>query len=125
MMQQTPAVQAPALQQQSTFGGMPGYSTGGFGGQSYMQQPAFQHTPMSQVAQGKQPAQEAVPGFDEAAFEQAFLQAEQEAQQDMLDMAAEQSKPHEAQANAEVMDYDRPGEMDPLLMRIRETRPGV
>jgi hypothetical protein len=125
MMQQTPAVQAPALQQQNTFGGMPGYSMGGFGGQSYMQQPAFQHAPVSQVAQGKQPAQEAVPAFDEAAFEQAFLQAEQEAQQDMLDMAAEQSQSHEAQANAEAMDYDRPGEMDPLLMRIRETRPGV
>ncbi|KAH4903225.1 hypothetical protein HBI80_117340 [Parastagonospora nodorum] len=125
MMQQTPAVQAPALQQQNTFGGMPGYSMGGFGGQSYMQQPAFQHAPVSQVAQGKQPAQEAVPAFDETAFEQAFLQAEQEAQHDMLDTAAEQSQSHAAQANAEVMDYDRPGEMDPLLMRIRETRPAV
>jgi hypothetical protein len=111
MMQQAPAVQAPALQQQNNYGGISGYNMGGFGGQSYMQQPAFQHVPVSQVAQGKQPVQEAVPAFDEAAFEQAFLQAEQEAQQDMLD--------------AEVMDYDRPGEMDPLLMRIRETRPGV
>jgi hypothetical protein len=53
------------------------------------------------------------PAFDEAAFEQAFAQAEQEAQQDTRGVAAEQSL------------YDRPGELDPLLMRIRETRPGV
>jgi hypothetical protein len=125
MMQQAPAVQAPALQQQNNYGGISGYNMGGFGGQSYMQQPAFQHVPVSQVAQGKQPVQEAVPAFDEAAFEQAFLQAEQEAQQDMLDVVTEHSRAQEAQANAEVMDYDRPGEMDPLLMRIRETRPGV
>jgi len=89
-----------------------------------MQTPSFQNAPMSQVAQGKQP-QEAVPAFDEAAFEQAFLQAEQEAQQDMLDVEAEQSRAHAAQANPEVMGYDRPGELDPLLVRIRETRPGV
>jgi hypothetical protein len=125
MMQQAPAAQSPALQQQSTYGGMPGYNMGGFGGQSFMQAPAFHNASMSQVAQGKQPMQEAVPAFDEAAFEQAFLQAEQEAQQDVLDVTAEQSSAQTAQANAEVLDYDRPGEMDPLLMRIRETRPGV
>lgn len=125
MTQQAPAVQAPALQPETKYGGMPAYNMGGFGGQAYMQQPALYNAPASQVAQGKQPAQEAVPAFDEAAFEQAFLQAEQEAQQDMLDVAAEQSGAQEAQANAEVMDYDRPGEMDPLLQRIRETRPGV
>jgi hypothetical protein len=122
MMQQSPAVQAPAAQQQNIHGGLPGYSMGGFGGQPYMQSPAFQSAPVSQVAQGKQPAQET---FDEAAFEQAFLQAEQEAQQHMLDMTEEQSGAQTTQANAGVMEYDRPGEMDPLLMRIRETRPGV
>jgi len=84
-----------------------------FGGQSFMQTPAFQHAPASQMAQGLQNTQEAVPAFDEAAFEQAFLQAEQEAQQDVLDVPAAQSH------------YDRSGEMDPLLVRIRETRPGV
>jgi hypothetical protein len=125
MMQQAPTIQAPALQQQNTYGGMPGYSMGGFGGQSYMQQPMMHNAPASQIAQGKQPMQEAVPAFDEAAFEQAFLQAEQEVQQEMADLAAEQNRAQEAQANAEVMDYDRPGEMDPLLQRIRETRPGV
>jgi hypothetical protein len=125
MMQQAPAAQTPVFQQQNTYGGMPGYSMGGFGGQSYMQPPVFQNAPASQIAQGKQPVQEAVPAFDEAAFEQAFLQAEQEAQQDMLDVAAEQSRAQAAQANPEVMGYDRPGEMDPLLLRIRETRPGV
>jgi hypothetical protein len=83
------------------------------------------NAPASQIAQGKQPMQEAVPAFDEAAFEQAFLQAEQEVQQETADLAAEQNRAQEAQANAEVMDYDRPGEMDPLLQRIRETRPGV
>jgi hypothetical protein len=87
-----------------------------------MQSPAFHSAHVSQVAQGKQPAQET---FDEAAFEQAFLQAEQEAQQHMLDVTAEQSSAETTQANPEVMVYDRPGEMDPLLMRIRETRPGV
>jgi hypothetical protein len=85
-------------------------------------------TPLPQCARlagRKQPMQEAVPAFDEAAFEQAFLQAEQEAQQDVLDVTAEQSGAQTAQANPEVLAYDRPGEMDPLLMRIRETRPGV
>lgn len=112
-MQQAPVAQAPALQQQNPYGGMSGYNMGGFGGQSFMQSPAFQRAPASQLAQGQPVTQEAVPAFDEAAFEQAFLQAEQETQQDMLDAPAEQSH------------YDRSGEMDPLLARIRETRPGV
>jgi hypothetical protein len=124
-MQQAPAVQSPALLQQNTYRGMPAYNAGGFGGQSFMQAPPFHNAPVSQVAQGKQPMQEAVPAFDAAAFEQAFLQAEQEAQQDVLDVTAEQSGAQTAQANPEVLAYDRPGEMDPLLMRIRETRPGV
>lgn len=90
-----------------------------------MPQPAFHNAPASQVAQGKQPAQEAVPAFDEAAFEQAFLQAEQEAQQDLLHDTAEQNAAQTAQAMPEAVVYDRPGEMDPLLLRIRETRPAV
>ncbi|KAH8727525.1 hypothetical protein GQ44DRAFT_611479 [Phaeosphaeriaceae sp. PMI808] len=124
MMQQTPAIQAPALQSQSAYGGVLGYSMGGmggmsaFGGQSFLQ-------PSGMQSSGKQPVQEAAPVFDEAAFEQAFLQAEHEAQQDALGVEAEQAPTQAAQANQEPMSYDRPGEMDPLLFRIRETRPAV
>lgn len=121
MMQQAPVAQAPALQQ-NTYGGMSGYGMGGFAPQPFMQTPSFQNAQVSEVAQGKQRAQEAVPAFDEAAFEQAFAQA----QQDMLaDAEAEQKRAEAAQANPEVLGLDRPGEMDPLLIRIRETRPGV
>ncbi|EMD61646.1 hypothetical protein COCSADRAFT_39344 [Bipolaris sorokiniana ND90Pr] len=118
LKQQTPVAQAPALQQ-NTFGGMSGYGMGGFGGQAYMQTPSFQNAQMSDVAQGKQRAQNDVPAFDEAAFEQAFAQA----QQDMMEVVeAEQAHAQPAQ---EALDLDRPGEMDPLLQRIRETRPAV
>lgn len=76
----------------------------------------------SQVAQGKQQAQEAVPAFDDAAFEQAFEQA----QQDMMDVVeAEQRHAESTQADPQVLGSDRTGELDPLLIRIRETRPGV
>lgn len=84
-----------------------------------MQTPSFQNAQMSDVAQGKQRAQNDVPAFDEAAFEQAFAQA----QQDMMEVVeAEQAHAQPAQ---EALDLDRPGEMDPLLQRIRETRPAV
>lgn len=89
-----------------------------------MQTPMYQHAPTSEVAQGKQRAQEAMPAFDEAAFERAFLQAEAEAQQE-LQVEAEQHNAETAQANPQPLSYDRPGETDPLLLRIRETRPGV
>lgn len=86
-----------------------------------MQTPNFQTAPVGTL-QGKQREQEAIPAFDEAAFEQAFEQA----QQDMLEEAtAEQRRLESAQANPEVLGLDRSGEMDPLLIRIRETRPGV
>ena len=121
MTQQAPVSQAPALQQ-NTYGAMSGYGMGGFAAQPFMHSPGFQNAQVSEVAQGKQPAQEAVPAFDEAAFEQVFAQA----QQDMLEEAeAEQRRAEAAQANPEVLGLDRPGEMDPLLVRIRETRPGV
>ncbi|KAJ4367442.1 hypothetical protein N0V83_007025 [Neocucurbitaria cava] len=120
MTQQAPVVQSPALQQ-NTYGAMPGYGMSGFAAQPFMQAPGFQNAHVSEVAQGKQP-QEAIPAFDEAAFEQAFAQA----QQDLLDEAeAEQKRAQAAQANPEVLGLDRPGEMDPLLVRIRETRPAV
>ncbi|KAF2856206.1 hypothetical protein T440DRAFT_463543 [Plenodomus tracheiphilus IPT5] len=118
MRQQTPVVQAPVMQQ-NTYNSMGGYNMGGFGSQSYMQPPAFQP---SQIAQGKQPKQEAIPAFDEAAFEQAFAQA----QQDMMDVASQEQKMEESrQANPEVLGAtQRPGEMDPLI-RIRETQPDI
>ncbi len=118
-MQQTPAAPALAQQQQNTYG-MAGYGMSGFGGQSYMQMPSFQpSTQMSQVAQGKQAVQGDLV-FDEAAFEQAFAQAQQEAEAE-----AEANLAHSRAMNPEVMgEMDRPSE-DPLLLRIRETRPGV
>ncbi|KAH6861103.1 hypothetical protein BKA58DRAFT_443870 [Alternaria rosae] len=118
LRQQAPVAQAPALQQ-TPYGSMSGYNMGGFGGQAYMQTPSFQNAQVSEIAQGKQRAQDDVPAFDEAAFEQAFAQA----QQDMMETAeAEQVHTQPAQ---EALDLDRPGEMDPLLQRIRETRPAV
>lgn len=86
-----------------------------------MQSPAFQPSAqMSQIAQGKQAMQE--PAFDEAAFEQAFAQA----QQDALDeAAAEQKKAQSRAMNPEVMGVEHRPSEDPLLIRIRETRPGV
>ncbi|KAL7772155.1 hypothetical protein CFE70_002108 [Pyrenophora teres f. teres 0-1] len=118
LRQQAPVAQSPVMQQ-NTYGGMSGYNMGGFGGQAYMQTPSFQSAQISETAQGKQRAQDDVPAFDEAAFEQAFAQA----QQDMMEVAsAEQSQ---AQAASETLNLDRTGEMDPLLRRIQETRPAV
>lgn len=99
---------------------MSNYGMSGFAGSPYMQAPGLQPSAqMSQVAQGKQVVQE--PAFDEAAFEQAFAQA----QQDAFDEAeAEQKRAQSRAMNPEVMGLDRPSE-DPLLIRIRETRPGV
>ncbi|KAL6702587.1 hypothetical protein ACN47E_001317 [Coniothyrium glycines] len=116
MRQQAPVVPAPVAQQ-GAYGGMAGYNMGGFAGSAYMQTPAFQ--PVSEVAQGKQRAAEAIPAFDEAAFEQAFAQA----QQDALDVV-EQRELLEAQTVAQVQG-ERSGELDPFLQRIRETRPAV
>lgn len=107
--------------QQNTYNGMGGYSMGGFGGQAYLQTPTFAP---SQIAQGKQPLQEAYPAFDEQAFEQAFAQA----QQDMLNVATqeEQKIQESRQAIPEALGVAaRSGEPDSLLMRLRGTRPGV
>lgn len=90
---------------------------GGFAGPAYMQTPGFQNAQLSQTAQGKQRMEEAVPAFDEAAFEQAFAQA----QQDMMEVAETEQRQEETN---QAVNLDRPGEMDPLLQRIRETRPG-
>lgn len=78
MMQQANPVQAPILQQQRN-----GFTGMGYGMNSGFAQPNYQHD-MGGVAQGKQRVEEQVPHFDEAAFEQAFAQA----QEDMIDEAA-------------------------------------
>ena len=101
MRQQAPAPQPP--QTYGHNGGMSGYPMPAF------MPPSFQHVPS---AQGQQRAHDAPQDLDEAAFEQAFQQAE--AEDAVL-------SPQPAQAADE---YDRPGERDPLLARIRETRPG-
>lgn len=122
LRQQSPA--APA-QQQNTYNGMQSYGMGGFAGPAYMQNSSFQPgAHMSQVAQGKQAAQE--PAFDEAAFEQAFAQAHQDAFDSAeAEVAAEAKRAHARAVNPEVMgEFTRTSE-DPLLLRIRETRPGV
>lgn len=94
---------------------MANYSIGGFGGQTYLQTSAFAP---SQISQGKQPLQEVAPTFDEAAFEQAFEQA----QQDMLQVDMQESR----QANPEVLGVAaRSGEPDSLLTRLRGTRPAI
>lgn len=120
MRQQSPATQAPTYQQ-NLFGSMSGYGMGGFAGPTFQQNPTFgalNNAPMSEVAQGKQRAQDAMPEFDEAAFERAFAQA----QLDMLEEAETQiqSEPNvSAEARPEL-----PVETDPVLLRIREKRPG-
>lgn len=98
---------------------MPGYGMSPFGGPSFMQAPGFQNAPVAETIQGNQRAQEAIPAFDEAAFEDAFAQA----QQDMLDVAAAEQVP--VQAQPEALGLDRAREADPLLEQLRETRPGV
>lgn len=119
---QSGPAQAQQMHHQNNFASMSNYGMSGIGGQSYMQTPSFQPSAqLSQVAQGKQAMQEPAPAFDEAAFEQAFAQA----QQDAFDEAdADQKRAQSRVINPEVMGMDRPSE-DPLLIRIRETRPGV
>lgn len=69
------------MQQQNMFGGIPRQNMG-WAGPSFQQSPGYgvmNGTPLSESAQGKQRAQEGVPQFDEAAFERAFEQAQQDA----------------------------------------------
>lgn len=92
---------------------------------------------MSEVAQGKQRAQEAMPEFDEAAFERAFA----EAHQDMLNEAeaepgkmdvdervlrgqAERIQAAERELEAKEQTSTLTETDDPALVRIREQRPG-
>lgn len=83
------------------------------------------NAPVLEAAQGKQRGQEGVPEFDEAAFERAFEQA----QQDALDNATlqEAQTPVVAQATNVQQEalsaMERTTETDPVLLRIRDKRP--
>jgi len=81
-MQQAPAVHAPAQQQQNGFAGMPGgYEMGRFGGPGFQRPMGFGGVNGGMVAQpmqGKPQVQDAAPQIDEAAFEQAFAQVDQD-----------------------------------------------
>ncbi|RMZ69205.1 peroxin 20 [Pyrenophora seminiperda CCB06] len=118
------ARQQDFLRQQNTYGSMSGYSMGGaFGGQAYMQPPpTFQG--VAQVPD-MTAAQDEVPAFDEAAFEQAFAQA----QQDMMAVAEADQAQAQAQAAPSEATWAAPlsrtGEPSPLLLRLHQTRPGV
>ncbi|KAF2189664.1 hypothetical protein K469DRAFT_562696 [Zopfia rhizophila CBS 207.26] len=121
MKQQVPAAQAPTYQQ-NMFGSMSGHGMGGFAGPAFQQShfgPMDSNT-VSEVAQGKQQAQEGALQFDDAAFEAAFKQA----QKDMLE--AEVSNMREAGNAAQERAADSvPAETDPILLRIKEKRPNV
>jgi hypothetical protein len=121
--------QAPASAQQNSFSGVSGYgqsmgmSTGmgmgmgmgmsGFAGPAYTQ--STQQPPTQQ--------QQETPAFDEAAFEAAFEQAQRDAAAEAEASLAADAE-HSA-LSAQAASMDRPGETDPLLARVRETRPGV
>lgn len=121
MTQHGPAAQAPVFQQNGV-GGMPGYSMPG------LARPGFQQSgygmmnggSMSEVAQGKQRAQEAGPQFDEAAFERAFADVQQAEEQAFADALRQQ----ETQKGETAVDNLPQETEDPALMRIREQRPG-
>jgi hypothetical protein len=81
--------------------------------------------PLSNVTQGKQRAREDVEVFDEAAFEKAFEQA----QQDQLSLESYQAEYRRLeQVNRERLlesfkMHHMPFEDDPVLLRVKETRP--
>lgn len=111
---QQASVAQPSGLRQSPYGGGSSYSPG-------LIQPSFQLAPVPQVARGKQPAQETTNPSNDAAFEAAFLQAESQ----IARRAEAETEQKPLQANPDLMSEDRLGEMDPLLVRMRETRPGV
>ncbi|KAF2447866.1 hypothetical protein P171DRAFT_408389 [Karstenula rhodostoma CBS 690.94] len=121
MAKQSSAAQAPVLQQNGV-GGMAGYGMSGFA------RPGFQQSgfgmmnggPLSEVAQGKQRAQEAVPQFDEAAFERAFADVQQAEERALADTLQQQDTHQETAVDNSPQETE-----DPALMRIREQRPAV
>lgn len=84
----------------------------GWSGPSYQQSfgmPVNQAS-MSEVAQGKQRAQEDVPAFDDAAFEAAFAQAQADAFQEAETLMREEEQ------------HLFPVETNPTLSRLRDQR---
>jgi len=139
MGQQPLAVQAPAYNQ-NAFGGISGYGMEGYARPTYQGVGMLKAAPMSEVAHGKQQSQEGVPEFDEAAFERAFEQAQQDMivevtantstdndqarlqdYEAQLRMLEQQNKKRLAMARQE-QDSMIVTETDPVLLRIREKR---
>ncbi|KAF2638149.1 hypothetical protein P280DRAFT_471810 [Massarina eburnea CBS 473.64] len=139
MTQQAPVAQAPQFRQQNALGGLGGYG--------FQQGPAFgginggmnmNMSRVSEVAQGKQRAQEAAPVFDDAAFEQAFAQMDQHMEEEVkmkevrpaLSDHEVQPMLHTAQnqnaIETRVQEMAKEAENeDPMLQRLREQRPAV
>lgn len=78
---------------------------------------------MSQLARGKQPAQESVPQFDDAAFERAFAAVEdtQNFQEDAESSRSLQLR--QRPVSEELLKQDS-SYQDPIMDQLRETRPG-
>jgi hypothetical protein len=119
--------QAPAPTQQSSFGGMSGYGQGlGMGMGMGMNMGGFAGPAYAQTAQQAPTQQQhATPAFDEAAFEAAFEQAQRDAAVEAEAQLATEAETAQSTLSAQAASMDRPGETDPLLVRVRETRPGV
>ncbi|KAF2264598.1 hypothetical protein CC78DRAFT_231713 [Lojkania enalia] len=112
----SPVMQAP-IYQQPKFLGISGYDVSEHTGPTFQQASVFgvaNHNPISAVALGKQRAREMAPEFDEAAFERAFAQA----QQDILEEAS-------TSIQETVAEHSRSVETDPIMRRIQEKRPPV
>ena len=128
MTQQAHVAQAAVLQQQNGFGGIAGYGYqpgAAFAGMNAGMNMGMNG--MSQVAQGKQKAQEPMPQFDEAAFEQAFAQVDQDIMAETAGdnvQATGDAEQEEHIARRELEMGQESGNEDPALQRLRENRPG-
>jgi hypothetical protein len=160
MKQQAPA---PIHQQQNGYGVMSGgYGMGRFGGSGFQQPMGFggmNGTMVAQPMQGKQRVQEAATQFDEAAFEQAFAQVDQDMVEDatatlhsndfdnyhpppttleqqnkaslLMDRQMQDARQEAKMEQNTIMrdlsegeGYNDARTDDPVLLRIREQRPG-
>lgn len=96
------------------FGGLSGQGMT-WSGPTLQQRPMFgaaNGASLSEITQRQQRAFEGVPEFDEAAFERAFEQAQ-------MDAIAHETSQLETERTQNI----RPAETDPVLLRIRESRP--
>lgn len=152
MSQQQPALHQTPVQQHNMFGGGMSYMGSGF--QQRTGFGAMNGAPLSQVASGKQPVQESMSTFDEAAFERAFAEFENdqtqnpmEAYQEVLRKEDQDNTAHAQAANQQpIFDYqlnvlqeeqyrlqdqrteealNALPETDPVLAELRNKRPSV